>query len=114
MVAARVRQRIAALREPASAVRIARALWIAWAVVVWNVVFDRVIVVAGRDYIRAAVGVAGGGESRPFPVARLNMEAWMRPAASRGLWIATLAAAAILLIGLLSVRAAARAATVHG
>jgi hypothetical protein len=115
MVTARVRRRLAALREPASAVRIARALWIAFAVVVWNVVFDRVIVVAGRDYIRAAVTVAGAaGESRPFPPARLNMDEWMRPAATHGLWIATAAAAAILLVGLLSVRAAARAATPHG
>ena len=38
--------------------RIARALWIAWALVVWNVVFDRVIVVAGRAYILAAEAVA--------------------------------------------------------
>ena len=35
--------------------RLALVLWIAWAVIVWNVVFDHVIVVAGRDYIAAAL-----------------------------------------------------------
>jgi len=34
--------------------RVAVALWIALAVVVWNVVFDRVLVVAGRQYVYAA------------------------------------------------------------
>ena len=108
MVTARVRRRLAALREPASAVRIARALWIAFAVVVWNVVFDRVIVVAGRDYIRAAVTVAGAaGESRPFPPARLNMDEWMRPAATHGLWIASGVSLLIAGSGVALVRAAA-------
>ena len=35
--------------------RLALALWIAWAVVVWNVVFDQSVVLAGRDYIQAAL-----------------------------------------------------------
>ena len=39
--------------------RLAVALWIVWAVVVWNVVFDRVLVNAGREYVRSA---HGGGE----------------------------------------------------
>ena len=83
---------------PAQAVRVARALWIAWAVIVWNVVFDQVIVRAGQRLIdeagRAAIGI--------------NLDDFMRPAVTRGLWIATLAASAILVVGLSSIRLATR------
>lgn len=72
-------------------VRLALALWIAWAVVVWNVIFDQTIVLAGRDYIQAAL-TSGAG---PFA----NMDDWMRPAAIRGAWLATAAAGAILVTG---------------
>lgn len=92
-----------ALRSPARAVRLAAALWIAWAVVVWNVVFDHTIVVAGRAYIHAASVTAQSGG----PFAR--MDEWMRPAVTRGLWAASLSAAAILFIGAVGIRAAARA-----
>ena len=103
MVAAAVRRGIAALREPGRACRIARALWIAWAIVVWNVVFDHVIVVAGREYLAAAVVAAHG----PGPYAR--MDEWMRPAVTRGVWTATAASATILVVGLVGIRRAARA-----
>jgi hypothetical protein len=92
-----VLHRLSALRQPRRAARIARALWIVWAVVVWNVVFDRVIVVAGRSYIAAATTPGAP---------RANMDAFMRPAARRGIWIATAAGAAVLVIGLAAVRAA--------
>jgi hypothetical protein len=82
--------------------RIAAALWIVWAVVVWNVVLDQVIVVAGRRYIIAAI--ASAGAMGPF----VRMDDWMRPAAVRGFWLATLAAAAILAIGFISLRLATR------
>ena len=72
-------------------VRLAVMLWIAWAVVVWNVVFDQVIVLAGREYIQAALAASVG----PFA----NMDDWMRPAATRGAWLASGAAGAILLTG---------------
>lgn len=93
--------------QPARAVRIARALWISWAVIVWNVVFDHVIVVAGRDYLRAAGAAPVSG---PFP----RMDDWMQPAAARAFWIASGAALAILVVGLAlisarSVRISARA-----
>jgi hypothetical protein len=39
------------------------------------------------------------------------MDDWMRPAVTRGLWIATAAGGAILLTGLASVRAASRGQT---
>ena len=81
---------------------IAAALWIAWAVVVWNVVFDQVIVVAGRRYIIAAI--ASADAMGPF----VRLDDWMRPAVTRGAWLATLAAAAILTIGFVTLRLATR------
>jgi uncharacterized membrane protein YozB (DUF420 family) len=81
-------------------VRIAKALWIVWAVLVWNVVFDHVIVVAGREYRSAAIAAARG----TGPYAR--MDDWMRPALARGLWIATAASGTILLVGFAAIRRA--------
>jgi hypothetical protein len=92
-----------AWRQPRAAARIARALWIAWAVILWNVVFDHVIVVAGRSYLAAAARDAAA-PAGPFA----NMDRWMRPAVSRGFWIATAAGAAVLLTGLAAVQRAAR------
>jgi hypothetical protein len=106
MLIAAARRRVAGLRHPRPAARIARALWIAWAIVVWNVVFDHVIVVAGRSYIAAAGRASVSATARP-----VNMDDWMRPAVTRGLWIATAAGGAILLTGLVSVRAANRGAS---
>ena len=101
MLIATVRRRVAAWRQPRSAARIARALWIAWAVIVWNVVFDRVIVVAGRSYIAAARQAAAG------PAGRFaNMDEWMRPAVTRGFWIATAVGGAIVLLGLAAAHSA--------
>ena len=93
MLTATARRRLARFRQPRRAIRIARALWTCWALVVWNVVFDRVIVVAGREYVGAAAAAARG--SGPYA----RMDDWMRPAVARGLWTATAAAAAILLVG---------------
>jgi hypothetical protein len=81
----------------ARAARVARVLWIVWAILLWNVVFDHVIVVAGRAYIAAA--------QRPG-APRANMDAYMRPAVTRALWTASAAAGAVLVIGLAAVRAA--------
>ena len=93
---------LASLRQPARAARVARWLWIAFAIVVWNVVFDRVLVLAGRQYVHAATVAARG--SGPY----LRVNDWMRPAITRGLWTATAAAAVILAIGLICVPLAAR------
>ena len=87
--------------------RLALALWIAWAIVVWNVVFDRVIVVAGREYVVAAIRAARSG-------AFLNMDDWMRPAVTRGLWTATAAASAILLMAAVLIRVSTRVARENG
>jgi hypothetical protein len=80
--------------------RIALLLWVVWAIVVWNVVFDRVIVVAGREYLAAALAAADRGAPS------VRMDDWMRPAVTRGAWLATSSAAAILAVGLTALRLA--------
>ena len=87
-----------------SRVRLAAALWILWAVVVWNVVLDQTIVLAGRRYVVAAIGAAQG--AGPY----LRIDDWMRPAVARGLWLATAAAAVILAVAFVSLRLATRRA----
>ena len=79
--------------------RLAIVLWLVWALVVWNVVFDRVIVVAGRGYVAAARSAADANPSGVL----VSMDDWMRPAVTRGLWIATASAGAILVTGLATV-----------
>ena len=76
--------------------RLALALWIVWAILVWNVVFDHVIVVAGREYIRAAAAALSSG----LPYVR--MDDFMQPAVTRGLWVASASAAIVLAVGLTS------------
>jgi len=98
------RRRIAALRHPGPSARLARVLWIAWAVVVWNVVFDRVIVVAGRSYIVAATRHTAADPTAP----PLNMDDWMVPAVNRALTVATAAAVVVLVTGLAAVAVASR------
>ena len=83
--------------------RIARALWLVWAVLLWNVVFDHVIVVAGREYIVAAKQAA---MSPTLPRHYVNMDDWMRPAVRRGLWAASAAAGGVLVAGFVLLRAA--------
>ena len=104
MLLATARRRVAAWRQPRTSARLARALWIAWAVIVWNVVFDHAIVVAGRDYI-AAARRAAAAPAGPF----VTMDDWMRPAVTRGFWIATAVGGAVLLAGIVAVSVSARA-----
>jgi hypothetical protein len=94
-----VMERVRACREPRVAARLARLLWIVWAVLLWNVVFDHVIVVAGREYIAAATTPGAP---------RVNMDAFMRPAVRRGFWIASAAGGGVLVAGLAAVGAAKR------
>ncbi len=86
-------------------VRVAVALWLVWAIVVWNVVFDRVLVNAGRDYVRTAMAAANG----PGPYARIDDR--MLPALTQALVVASAAAVVIVLVGLLGIRLAMRRAT---
>ncbi len=83
-------------------VRLAVILWLAFAVVVWNVVFDRILVVEGREYVYAAATAVS--ESAPYVLAG----PWMRAAQSRALVIATGAASVVLTIGLIGIAVAAR------
>jgi hypothetical protein len=79
--------------------RVAAWLWIAWAFVVWNLVFDLVIIEAGRQYVRVARAAARSG-----PYAKI--EDTMGPARSRALWLATTSAGVILVVGFLGLRGA--------
>ena len=78
--------------------KVALVLWIVWAVVVWNVVFDRVLIEAGRDYVRSAMVAArgSGGYAR--------IDDWMRPAVPRALAIASALAGFVLAVGLAAIR----------
>ena len=71
---------------------VAIAFWAFIAFVVWNAVFDRVIVASGRRYITAAEQAdAEGGV--------LTIDSWMRPTVTRAFWEATLSAAVVAAIG---------------
>jgi len=82
-------------------VRLARALYVVWAVLLWNVVFDHVIVVAGREYIHAAALAFARG--LPY----VHMDDFMRPAVTRGFWIASGSAVLVLAFGFVSIARAA-------
>jgi hypothetical protein len=73
-------------------------LWIAFAFLVWNAVFDQVIIDAGRHYVEIAT--ASAAANGPF----LKIEDTMQPARSRALWFATASAGAILVVGLVLIR----------
>jgi hypothetical protein len=92
------------LRNPVSATRAAGFLWIAFALVVWNVIFDRVIVLAGREYVYSATLAAREGT---YLLAR----DWMGRAVTRGVWTASAGAVAILVIGLTLIALARRQRT---
>jgi hypothetical protein len=81
------------LRDPARQARLARILWIVLAIVIWNVVFDRVLVLAGREYVYAAALAAREG-------VYLLAKDWMASAVARGFWLASAGAAIVLAAGL--------------
>jgi hypothetical protein len=76
---------------------VAAWLWIIWAVVVWNLVFDLVIIEAGREYVRVARAAAIHGSYA-------KIDDTMRPARSRALWLATASAGLILLVGVAALK----------
>ena len=82
--------------------RLAVALWCVLAFLVWNVVFDRVLVLAGRRYVYAATVAADGGG--PY----LLVHDWMRAATADGVRLASLSAAAVLLVALVALPLARR------
>ncbi|MEO8258674.1 MAG: hypothetical protein ABI868_15100 [Acidobacteriota bacterium] len=92
---------LAAVWRTVRAARIAATLWVVAAIVVWNATFDRVIVTAGRRYVRAAALAAAAGG--PY----LRIDDWMRPAVTAGLWFASAAAGATLILGWIAWRRSA-------
>jgi hypothetical protein len=81
--------------------RLIAILWAVAAVVAWNAVFDRVIVLAGRQYIRAAVAADQAGGS-------LAIHDWMDPAVVRAFWQATAVGVGVAIFGYLAVRRSVR------
>ena len=82
--------------------RVAAALWLVLAFAVWNVVFDRILVLAGRRYAFAAVTAVQNGHDY------VRIDDWMRPATVYGIRVASLVALAIALVGLIAVAIASR------
>ena len=82
--------------------RVAVALWLVLAFLVWNVVFDRIIVLAARRHSYAAtVALRQTGTY-------LRIDDAMRPAVVRGVWAASAAGIAIAGFGVAAVALAAR------
>jgi hypothetical protein len=76
--------------------------WVLGVVVVWNGIFDFVQTRGIKDYLlRTAMHELGRGPEVPLPRA-------MELVTGEAIWVATLWAAAILLAGLLTIRACAR------
>jgi hypothetical protein len=84
------------------AVRLAVVLWVLFAFAVWNVIFDRTVVLAGRRYVYAATIAARQGG--PF----LRIDDWMRPAIAHGIRVATAVSGAIVVLGMAAIYAAQR------
>jgi hypothetical protein len=82
--------------------RVAAALWLVLALAVWNVVFDRILVLAGRRYAFAAATAVQNGHDY------VRIDDWMRPATVHGVRVASLVALAIALAGLMAVAIASR------
>ena len=68
-------------------------LWLVFAFVTWNVVFDRLIVLAGRRYVYAAVVSARQTGSYQ------RIDDWMRPATTQAVWTASVVAGLIAAVG---------------
>ena len=80
---------------------VAVVLWLVFAAVVWNVIFDRVIVLAGRRYsYDAALLYATSGQY-------LHIDDVMRPAIAHGVRLASAVAGAIAAGAMLLIRVAA-------
>jgi len=82
--------------------RLATLLWLVLALTVWNVVFDRILVLAGRRYANAAATAMRQGHD----YVRIND--WMRPAVAQGVRVASVVALVIAVFGLIAVTIASR------
>jgi hypothetical protein len=80
---------------------VAVVLWLVFAALVWNVIFDRIIVLAGRRYsYDAAVLYATSGQY-------LHIDDAMRPAIAHGVRLASAVAGTIAVVSMLLIRVAA-------
>jgi hypothetical protein len=82
--------------------RVAVVLWLVLAFLVWNVVFDRILVLAGRRYSYAAAVAARQAD------AYVRIDDWMRPAVAHGVRVASLAGLAVAVVGLAAIAVASR------
>lgn len=77
-------------------------LWLTFAFLVWNVIFDRILVLAGRRYSHdALVQFRGTGTY-------LRIDEVMRPAAAYGVRVASLTAIVIAVGAMVLIRGAAK------
>jgi hypothetical protein len=90
------------IRQFRHSAKLAAALWLILAFAVWNVVFDRVLVLAGRRYSSAATLSLRDGHGY------LLIDDWMRPAIAHGVRVASLTALGIAAFGLIAVALASR------
>jgi hypothetical protein len=82
--------------------RVAVVLWLVLACLVWSVVFDRILVLAGRRYSYAATVAARQGNTY------VRIDDWMRPAVARGVRVASLAGLSVAIVGLAGIAVASR------
>lgn len=93
-------------RRPA--VVTAVVLWLVFALLVWNVIFDRLVVLAGRRYSHdATVLYRTTGRY-------LRIDDVMRPAIAHGVLVASISAGAIALVALVLIRIAAARSQASG
>jgi hypothetical protein len=86
------------LIRPARAQRIAVALWLVLGFVLWNGIFEMLVVRGVKEYLfRAALFEAGRGPQIP-------MAAVMDPAIFNAAWVATLWTSVVLLAAFLTIR----------
>jgi hypothetical protein len=84
--------------RPARAQRIAVALWIVLGVMLWNGIFEMLVVRGVKEYLfRAALFDAGRGPQ--IPIAEV-----MDPAIYNATWVATLWTSVILLAAFMTIR----------
>ena len=76
-------------------------LWLVFAFVVWNVIFDRILVLAGRRYSHDAMVLDRTTGHY------LRIDDVMRPAVRHGVWVASIVALAILVGAMILIRLAA-------
>lgn len=88
--------------NPRRSVVTAAALWLVFAFLVWNVIFDRIIVLAGRRYSYDATLALRAGHY-------IRIDDVMRPAIAHGVRVASIAAGLVLLVGIGLIRLAAEA-----